>query len=721
MSHLNKAALFKTATLVFLVINLVVRFATILRYPPYNGYVAAFLGCLVAACIFTVFFRRFLNTFFFLFGFSFFLFGFPSIDLQSRLFEITVTCVSLTLFVINCGAKETHGTNTRLRVLILCYTALSLFSLMLMPVGQIIRDLSLFGFMDFFFYSSINPAYGFYYPIMAVNRLILFVILAVELARSNSHATPFKPIFIGLFSGAIFCAFIGLMDFYGIISLAWYRFGKTTTPGVLHSTFGNRGVFCEFVLTVVPFVLIGFMERTNRLWMHILLFGSLVICEIALILAGARAGWVSYPLILFLCWLFFYFSREGRFESLHIKWGDLVKVGISVPVTIIISFLIIFKILMPLADYLKQETGIKGIQRGADTTAQYIERQASRLIEPSKRGRLYTWGEGYNVGRENPVFGMGYESFCWHANILGDIPGSHLNRFYSREKYIHLTPHSIFFQMFASGGIVGLCLWLLIVAYTVMILFFDFIKHRRLLNIPVIISIISFHVYGVFQSMQTFPMIWCLIFLSLAYAMTIDDDVVSPRIRRIMGVLTGTSVALVIIGFFVYLSNFESRGLAQKYGKQIYAADQERDRFAGFFQRSQRWKYGDYRWFGKKGAIHIPDGGDIQIEFHCRTPGLEKEPLVLTIFHAGRVVDKITFSGGGGEEKGRKHKTLNQTRGKKVAGFTVRRKYKLPLTPGETQELILAVSRIWIPHNVLGNFDRRELGLGVKIVHRKHS
>ena len=60
-----------------------------------------------------------------------------------------------------------------------------------------------------------------------------------------------------------------------------------------------------------------------------------------------------------------------------------------------------------------------------------------------------------------------------------------------------------------------------------------------------------------------------------------------------MGIATKVSVLLVAIAFFVYLSDFESKGLAQKYGKRIYAMKQDRDRFAGFFQPSKRWKYGD--------------------------------------------------------------------------------------------------------------------------------
>ena len=70
-----------------------------------------------------------------------------------------------------------------------------------------------------------------------------------------------------------------------------------------------------------------------------------------------------------------------------------------------------------------------------------------------------------------------------------------------------------------------------------------------------------------------------------------------------MGVLGKVCVVLVVIGFFVYLGNFESRGLAEKYGMGVYGKDQDRDWFGGFFQPSKRWKYGDYRWFGKRGTV----------------------------------------------------------------------------------------------------------------------
>ena len=698
-------------TAIFLLANLVIRFSTMFHYPPYNGYIAVFLGCVVLGCAFVVVFQTYLKAFLFIFGFSFFLFGFPSMDMQSRIFELIVTCVATALFFINCGNRKTDQLNKHLAGMIFCYVAVSLFSLLLIPVHQIFKDFWFFGFPDFFFYVFIGQPYHIYYPIPAITRLILYIILAVQLASLDSRTDAYKSIFLGLFSGGIFCAFIGLLDFYGVISLKWYRFGRTTTPGVLHSTFGNRGVFGEFILTVAPFVLIGFMSKTKRVWTQVLLFGSLVICEIALILAGARAGWVSYPLILSICWVFFYFSKEGRLESFHFKWKDLVKVAISVPITILVSFLLIFQVLMPLSDYLKARGDAKGIQKDATATTQYLKRQASRLIDPGERGRLYTWAEGYHVGRESPLFGVGYEAYCRHAYVLADAPESGLSKFYQKKgKYIHLTPHSIFFQLFASGGVVGVALWLLIVGYAIMILLFDVIKNKRLLNIPVIISIISFHTYGIFQSMQYMSMIWSLIFLNLGYAMTVDEKVLPERVRRVMGVAGKVAILLVVIGFFVYLTNFESRSLAKKYDKRIYAMDQDRDQFAGFFQPSKKqWAYGDYRWFGKKGAVYVPGGGEIALAFHCLTPGLEEDPVVLKVFYDGRVLDEIVFSrkntSATGKKKGKKKKT----------GYTVTRKYDLPLTPGEKQELLLEVSRTWIPHEHLKNFDRRELGVGVKI------
>ena len=120
-----------------------------------------------------------------------------------------------------CATRHASRLNRPLVGLILCYVALSLFSLLLIPVRQIFRDFRFFGFPDFFFYMSIGQPYSIYYPIPAMTRLILYVVLAVQLASLNLRTDACKSIFLGLFSGGIFCSFIGLLDSIKAVSPRW--------------------------------------------------------------------------------------------------------------------------------------------------------------------------------------------------------------------------------------------------------------------------------------------------------------------------------------------------------------------------------------------------------------------------------------------------------------------------------------------------------------------
>ena len=91
----------------------------------------------------------------------------------------------------------------------------------------------------------------------------------------------------------------------------------------------------------------------------------------------------------------------------------------------------------------------------------------------------------------------------------------------------------------------------------------------------------------------------------------------------------------------------------------------------------------------------------VALEFYCRTPGLEEEPVVLKVIYDGRFLNEVVFGG--------------EAQSSKVKGVTVRREYELPVVNGD-DELLLEVSRTWTPHEVLKNFDRRELGIGVKVL-----
>ncbi len=735
--------------LAFLGVNLWYRFWTISDYSRFVGGLFIFLGL---CSLVVILFPKFLRAFLFLFGASFFLFGFRGYDIQSQVFETVVVFVALTVFFVNLRRGEDRDRrsedggqgedrdrrsedggqgedtpvehpgrepgstgqggrlNGQLVGLMLCYVGLSVLSLQLLPLGHIVKDFWLFGLKSSFLQVANATPNTYLYPLAGINRLILFSLFALEVSRKKEARELFKWIFVGIFTGGVFCAFVGLLDYYGIISLAWYRLGTVTTPGALHSTFLNRGWFAEFILTVVPFVLIGFMSKIEGLWWKILLLCSLVVCEIALILAGARAGWVSYPLILFFCWLFFYFSKGGRLESFHFKWWDLVKVGISVPITIVISFLFIFQVLMPLSDKLKEKANVKGISSGSTATSQFIEERASSLAEAS--GRVPAWMQGVDVARERRSFGMGYESFCWHANILLSVPKSYYTIYIEKKfKEVLDTPHNTFIQLFVSGGVVGVCLWVLIIGYVVMILVVDLIKNKRLLNMPVIISIISFHIYGIFQSMQYIPMVWMFIFLNLGYAMTLDEKVLPERLRRITGFVVKVMILFVLIGGVVYFAGRGSQGLADKYGLQVYATDQDWHKYLGFYHR-EKWPTGYYRWSGPRARVVISgqgsvvsgqkekddkrdgwmNGGVVEFDFVCSTPGVEEKPVTLTVSLDGERIDEVCF----------------------VRKGAVKRQYYFgKKMNGGDHKVLFEVSRTWNPKKMGISADVRDLGVAV--------
>ncbi len=676
--------------LCFLVFNLFIRVSWIFSYPPYNGMIAGLLGAVAAASLFVYAYPRYLRVYLCLFGFSFFLFGFGSIDIQSRLFEVIVCGVALTVFGINQKTRSNNpAVNKQLSTFLICYAALAGLSLLLLPLPQILEDFFYFGFPDAFFYLFVSPPYTAYFPLAALLRLLLFVVLALLLARLQSSRDSFKWLFSGIFSGAVFCAVLGIMEFYGLIPLAWYRMGQTAIPGVLHSTFLNSGWFAEYILVSVPFVLIGII-RSKRLWTKLALLSTLVICEIALIFCAARAGWVSYPLILFFCWLFIYFSREGRLKNLRLQWRPFLKIAVSVPITIGISLFIVVQVLIPLLDDVRNDSDFSGKGASAESEKQYLRQEASTVFMPSSSSRPMRWKQGFSIGMEQPLFGLGFGTYARHALILSDIPSSGYAQVKGSNAY---TPHSTFFQLFVSGGIVGLGFWILLMVYAFVLLIIDLIKNNRLLNIPVLIAIIAFHTYGVFQSMQYVPMVWLMIFLFLGYALTLDQRVLPRKLQLTASWMTKVCIVLVLLGGLAYANNFGSVHLAQKYDLTTYSLEQDASRLSGFYPPSKRWTYGDYHWFGKTGAIFLSSAKELKLEFFCRTPGMEQNPVKLTISSNGKDIEHIVFS----EQQ------------------AVQKTYRPDLSK-EEQQLILKVSRTWIPHEHLGNYDRRELGVGVKIL-----
>lgn len=689
-------------------------------------------------------FPKYLKELLFVFGLSFFLYGFHSPSVYSQVFEVLVTVFSLAFLAMGIRERGFEEKNSQLILLILLYICLSLLSLLQLPLGSGFISARLWGFSDFLGQIFTASSGSYLYSIAGVNRLILFFVFALLLSGLSDRTKLYITFCKGILFSAILAALVGLMDYYGLLSLTWFRdlnpsFSVGDTQFRLHSTFGHPGWFAEFATVAIPFILMGFFKKESSVFWKMSLFVVLLVCEIALILAKARAGWISYPLTLVFCWVFFYlFQNKRDTMGLKITRKGILKVAVSIPLTIGISLIIIFSFLgeasVPTEDAREKTGTSRKLQ--AKLARHSIGHRTEILFRAGDR--IFCWGKGIDVGREKPLFGMGYESYRRHDMVLRHIPDSYVGQHPKKSKNID-TPHNLFVQLFVSGGAVGLLFWLLCVGYMGILLVTDVIQNRTFFNLCVLLSVLSFHIYGVFQSMQYIPMIWMMIFICFGYAMTINEKVLPEKVRRATGWVIKAMVVVVLIGGVVYFMGRGSQDLADKYGLKVYAQDQDWHNYLGFYHK-EKWGKTFYRWSGKRGMVRtevtpvesaalsrsvnstgqggrpseirstetssISRGKVVGFDVQCHTPGVEKEPVVVWVSLDGKRIDAIVFRGKGGKTRwynvGTGQPRLNTPEG-------------TPVQRGK-HEFLFEVSRTWNPGKMGVSEDWRDLGVAVSEV-----
>ncbi len=656
----------------------------------YNNAAKALVAIAFIAALLTALFPKWLKWIFFAFGLSFFLFGFHSSSIHGQVFELLLNAISLALLAIVLRENPVQAANKNLSLLILLYIALSLFSLLLLPLGSTFVSARLWGFSSFSSQVVSSGAESHLYPLAGVNRLMLFFSFIYLLSALKGSREAYISLCKGILSGAVCSVIAGLLDYYGAFDLGWFRnLDIMQNPnGIqfrLQSTFGHPGWFAEFVTVTIPFILLGFFRRDRSVAWKSLLFIVLILAEIALILAKARAGWIAYPLTLVFCWAFFYLFEGGRDHGrLNITKRGVVKVLISIPLTIGLSLVIIFKLLGDAS--VSVEEANDAIHKSRPLQRQYVhlgslEHRAQNIFKTSDRTGI--WMKGVNLGREKPLFGMGYESFCWHDGVLRKVPASHLMQHPSGRQIV-ATAHNLYVQLFVSGGFAGLFLWLLAVGYACRLLVMDLTQNRAYFNLCVLLSIVSFHIYGFFQSMQYIPVVWFMIFICLGYALTIVEEPPRHRMKRLTDVLVAALCVLVLAGGWVYFMDRGSQGLAAKYGLKVYAADQDWHNYLGFHNAENHW-----RWSGKRSLMRIHGNGLVEIQFICDTPGVEREPVSVDIHVDGEPAEGVVF-----RQAGR----LNW-------------QYRLNQSPSSVHELHMEVSRTWNPKRAGISSDGRDLGV----------
>ncbi len=625
-----------------------------------------------ASCVVFVMCRpQYLRHLIFITAFSFPLYGVPAYLPLSLFCEffLSLVCLLLVLEAFHLGPSAS-GSNS-LGLLIGGYVLLVLLSLLLLPLGHTVRLLSLWGLFDFSSALLQSTPRSSLYPLAAANRLILFFLFAYLLARSRHSGSIFRALFTGLAVGAFTAACIGILEHYHLFSLQWLR-PESGARSRLRSLFGNPGWFAEYVVVSAPFVFV--VAERGRARLAALLYLFVFVSFIAIVLSGSRTAWLFYPLVVALMWSACRYSvkvyRKGLLPGIIRLMG---AIGMCLLVFALVAGALF---------------SMFHVVRGSDEGL--LEQRFAKLTTIGLRGKI--WHDAIAIGRESPLVGRGYESYKYQAATLARIPESAYSRQHEEISFLADTPHNLYLQLWVSNGVVGLVIWWMAIAYTLMLLYRDFKITRNTTSLATLFSVLAFHLYGLTQSMQYIGVIWLLIFCSFAYAMSIRQSVITPWGRRSERFILWTTGILVCFGGTGYLLNYQSHALAMKYGLRVYAPDQDVDRYFGFYPR-ETWEGGEiYRWTGKRAVVKLDRPGVYKVKFFCNAPNMSVNPIVMDVFLDSSPIDRITFW---------------RTR-------TVTGEYAIPADSGlSTRQFELRLSRTWNPRREGISSDSRNLGVAV--------
>lgn len=93
-----------------------------------------------------------------------------------------------------------------------------------------------------------------------------------------------------------------------------------------------------------------------------------------------------------------------------------------------------------------------------DRMSQFLEGN----LDASAYSRLIAWGGGWNLAKEYPITGGGFDVFTDEQIFPSFVPPSLRGALYGKIHHLH-SSHSIYFEMLGEQGFVGLALFLLLI------------------------------------------------------------------------------------------------------------------------------------------------------------------------------------------------------------------------------------------------------------------
>ena len=615
-----------------------------------------------------------------LFGASFFLFGFHSYRPQSQAFALVLGSFGIVLALrLARSASMPDPAGCRLVLLFGPMALLAGLSLLLMPSRVLEHRLFLeHGAMGRAVLSAFPK--DLLYPIAAVDRLWLFVLVSGLLAAQPDARELCRRLFRGISWSALVAVTLGLLDFAGWLPLSGYNLSYLfygASYRRLQSTFGNPSWFACFVACALPFVLLRFHEARGKA--RLALAVACPLCAASLFLSGARAAWLAVAIVLASLAAVAVVARGVRGAWRALDTSTWLAAGSTL---MSLALLVGKAVTTPAALAPRQDHAPPGRLEGLSRELQY---RGLGLNSPRRVASAYA----LELAKLRPLLGLGYESFNMHLRAQLEIAASGVARVENvavasdASDAVFDDSHNTYLQVLTGTGAVGLGLWLALAGGGLLAAWRALRHGGGSEALAVLLALVCFHFYGLLQGMAYIPVTFFLLPALTAYALAIDR---APRpersaMRRPTILLSGVLFAAAAMS---YTRDSGYTSLKQRFGVAAYLPDEAAD-FEGFY-RAETGPGGEFRWTAERAIVNLRREQPFRLSFACQHPDAERDPVVLSLRFEGRDAGRIVFRRPG----------------------VIEQRFDL----GSPGALRLIVSRTFKP----GGADRRELGVAVSAI-----
>jgi hypothetical protein len=630
-------------SLVFLLANLAARSIAVHTSDGRAADVLGLIGVLVAALALVR--PSLLSPALTCFGASFFLYGFHAYRLPNQVFEVMVTLLALVLLLRRPWRGEASPTRAGGLVapLFAAYALVATASLLLLPPAVLEHRRFLEGHEITRATLSAFPKDPLY-PIACVNRLWLFLLLAFLLSSHPEARSLQRGLFRGVAWAALVAVVLGLLDFLGVLSLAAYNLSHLFY-GVqyrrLQSTFGNPSWFACFVSLALPFVLLELWEARGP--RRVAIACLLPLCSASLFLSGARASWLAGLVLGTALARVVLVSR--RSSSSLPSPGPVVWTALGSSVAAFAALLAI-SLLTPAS-----RAGDEGAPGRFEGLSQEVRIRGVGLTSPRPVAARYA----IELAREAPVLGLAYESFNMHLRAQLDIPSSAVARVDNTalvrdpNEPLFDDCHNTYLQVLAGTGALGLGLWLALGVAGLLAAGRAFRREGGPLPFAVLLGLVLFHFYGLFQGMAYIPVVFFLFVALSGYATTLDTGPSDAGGKKPSGVLLLTLGILVLVSAVGYTRDRGYASLKRRFSVPAYLPDESAE-FEGFY-RPETGPSGAFQWMSARGIVNVRRAAPFRLSLTCDHPDVAREPVVVSMTFEGRDAGSVVFHRPGTIEK----------------------------------------------------------------------